>query len=96
MFKDYSQKTAEISANCVDAFENLVDYPFPLEKLDNIDSHEFFHGGGIENWGLILYTDVLPQLWESLSAIDQLGVQSIICHENAHQVCFALKIMKNY
>jgi tricorn protease interacting factor F2/3 len=63
----------------------LVDYPLPLEKLDNIDTHKFFHGGGIENWGLILYTDVLAQLWSSLSAEEELGITSVICHETSHQ-----------
>ncbi|KAI6189440.1 Thyrotropin-releasing hormone-degrading ectoenzyme [Aphelenchoides bicaudatus] len=82
---NYTKETAQISANCVDAFESLVGYNFPLEKLDNIDTHLFFHGGGIENFGLILYTDVLPQLWPILSTTDVLGVQSIICHENSHQ-----------
>ncbi|KAI6185551.1 putative aminopeptidase-2 [Aphelenchoides besseyi] len=77
--------TPEKSANCIDAFESLVGVQYPLEKLDNIDTHSFFHGGGIENFGAILLTDVLANLKSSMSSTDDLDIYSIMCHETAHQ-----------
>ncbi|KAI6230048.1 hypothetical protein M3Y99_01113200 [Aphelenchoides fujianensis] len=53
----YVGDTAQKSANCIDAMETLVNVPYPLGKLDNVDVHDFYHGGGIEEWGQILYTD---------------------------------------
>ncbi|KAI6174709.1 putative aminopeptidase-2 [Aphelenchoides bicaudatus] len=82
----YTKETAKITADCVDAFESLVGYNFPLEKLDSLDTHLNFHvGGGVENWGLIMYTDILMQPWNMLSFTDILAVQTVMCHEVAHQ-----------
>ncbi|KAI6237696.1 putative aminopeptidase-2 [Aphelenchoides besseyi] len=77
--------TPQKSANCIDAFELLVGVDYPLQKLDNIDTIDFFHGGGIENFGAILFTKVLANLQSAMSPTDDLDIYSIMCHETAHQ-----------
>ncbi|KAI6230743.1 hypothetical protein M3Y99_01018300 [Aphelenchoides fujianensis] len=81
----YIGDTAQKSANCIDAMETLVNVPYPLDKLDNVDVHDFYHGGGIEEWGQILYTDVLINLPSAMGVLDDYDVYATICHENAHQ-----------
>ena len=48
---------------------------------DNLDIFDFFHGGGIENFGLISYTNVTYTLPSAQSAQSALGTASLMCHE---------------
>ncbi|KAK4883355.1 hypothetical protein RN001_006674 [Aquatica leii] len=69
-----------MTAKSVDFMETYTRVPFALPKLDELAVTKF--GGGMENWGLIVYGErFLLTLYES----EKSTILSVVAHEIAHQ-----------
>ncbi|CAD5208601.1 unnamed protein product [Bursaphelenchus xylophilus] len=82
-YRGLTNEAAVIGAHCVDTMENLVRVNYPLSKLDHLDTVEF-SAGGMENFGFIIYGDIVPSSFGQTIA-ESYGQKSVICHETAHQ-----------
>ncbi|GFX11182.1 endoplasmic reticulum aminopeptidase 2 [Trichonephila clavipes] len=73
----------DIGSKILTGFEKYFDVPFPLKKLDLIGIPDF-GSNGMENWGLITFSE--PSLVsENISNVDsKLHISDIIAHELAH------------
>ncbi|CAD5205760.1 unnamed protein product [Bursaphelenchus okinawaensis] len=79
----FIEDAAKTGAHCVDAMENLVRVNYPLSKLDHLDTVQF-SAGGMENFGLIIYGNFVPEQ-VGTSIAERYSRKSVICHETAHQ-----------
>jgi len=73
-----------VAAKALDVYEELLQVPFPLPKIDIVSIPDF-GPGAMENWGLITYraTNVLA---DELSAPhDRQAVACTVVHELGHQ-----------
>ncbi|CAD5208149.1 unnamed protein product [Bursaphelenchus xylophilus] len=82
-FDGFTQDSALVGAQCVDAMESLVKFNYPLKKLDHLDT-VVFAAGGMENFGLIIYGGYVPNRIGQTAA-EEVGRKRVICHETAHQ-----------
>ncbi|CAD5208528.1 unnamed protein product [Bursaphelenchus xylophilus] len=80
----FIQETAEVAANIIDVMENLTGIPYPLEKLDHLDTISMAEGGAMENFGLIIYAGCLTGLIDE-DASSKYGRLILVGHETSHQ-----------
>ncbi|CAH0395173.1 unnamed protein product [Bemisia tabaci] len=77
----------------LDYFEKYFDMKYPLPKLDMVAiPPRYFPVGGMENWGLVTFSESSFLLEESATKVWR--VASIITHEIAHQWVGNLVTMK--
>lgn len=69
-------------------FEEVLNVPYPLTKMDHI-ALTFFNFGAMENFGLITYIDygllLDPRTSESAKNNKEMSILGLIAHEYAHQ-----------
>ena len=75
----YGLQTAK---RCINILSSLLEYPFPLPKLDLLLVPGMC--GGMENWGLITLATKSFLVAADNSAADKVVVAQIIAHEIAH------------
>jgi aminopeptidase 2 len=74
----------DLTVKTLDFYEVTFGAPYPLPKLDSVAVANF--GGGMENFGLIIYGESLLLLDEATaSAADRFRVSEVVQHELAHQ-----------
>ncbi|KAJ3308252.1 Aminopeptidase 2 mitochondrial [Boothiomyces sp. JEL0838] len=75
----------EVGVKTLEFFSEYFGIPYPLPKCDQIAVPEL-SVGGMENWGLITYTEILI-LYDKDKSGDQFKrrVAGTVCHELAHQ-----------
>ncbi|CAJ0588782.1 unnamed protein product [Cylicocyclus nassatus] len=70
---------------CLDFYEKLLNYKFPLEKLDMV-ALPTFKAGAMENWGLMMFSESNLLYDRHLHDLnDKLRIVRVIAHELAHQ-----------
>jgi puromycin-sensitive aminopeptidase len=79
---DYSLKAAKKTA---DFFNNYLDFPYPLKKLDLVALPDF-GAGAMENWGLMTFRESCMLVDKQNTSLDtKQYVASVVAHEIAHQ-----------
>ncbi|KAJ8335466.1 hypothetical protein SKAU_G00388080 [Synaphobranchus kaupii] len=74
-----------ITGNILDFFEEYSGIKYPLGKLDQVGIQRF-GAGGMENWGLIIYSEsILTYESEIYTTREKETTAIIIAHELAHQ-----------
>ncbi|VDM69780.1 unnamed protein product [Strongylus vulgaris] len=79
---------------CLEYYEKLFNYAFPLKKQDMIALPDF-SAGAMENWGMITYREN-SLLYDKMlyGPVSKLRVSYVIAHELAHQWFGDLVTMK--
>ncbi|GFS55864.1 glutamyl aminopeptidase [Nephila pilipes] len=92
-FIEKTYYSLDIGSKILTGFEKYFDVPFPLKKLDMIAIPDY-GSNGMENWGLITYSE--PSLIsENVSNVDsKLHISDIVAHELAHMWFGDLVTMK--
>ncbi|XP_061102770.1 aminopeptidase N-like [Conger conger] len=83
-----------ITGNILDFFEEYTGIKYPLGKLDQVGI-QGFEARGMENWGLIMYSEGILTYNEEVFTTTEKGIAAIvIAHEVAHQWFGNLVTMK--
>ncbi|XP_077540937.1 aminopeptidase N-like [Haemaphysalis longicornis] len=81
----YANYAAEITPLMIEYFEQLLDVPYALPKIDLVALPSFLVGAK-ENWGLVTFhQNSLLFDEESNGASDKIAIATVIAHELAHQ-----------
>ncbi|KAB2029134.1 hypothetical protein ES319_D05G142700v1 [Gossypium barbadense] len=82
---DEGKFALEVAVKSLDIFTRYFSMPYPLPKLDMVAVPEFF-GGGMENYGLIIYRENEMLYTDSRStAARKQRLTIVVAHEVAHQ-----------
>lgn len=79
------QFALDCACQCLDAYDDFFDTPYPLPKLDMVAIPEFAMGA-MENWGLVTYREVDLLIDPVVASSQQKQrVAVVVTHELAHQ-----------
>lgn len=81
--KNYTLYAHEITFKAIKYLEEILKVEYSLPKLDQISIPEY--SGGMENWGLIVYSPQILYKANSSSLSEKDSTLILVCHEIAHQ-----------
>lgn len=81
--KNYTIYAHEITFKAIKYLEEILKVEYSLPKLEQISIPEY--SGGMENWGLIVYSPQILYKANSSSLSEKDSTLILICHEIAHQ-----------
>lgn len=81
--KNYTLYAHEITFKSIKYLEEILNVEYSLPKLDQISIPEY--SGGMENWGLIVYSPQILYKINSSSLSEKDSTLILVCHEIAHQ-----------
>ncbi|XP_054706486.1 uncharacterized protein LOC129216302 [Uloborus diversus] len=88
-----TQYALSVASRILTYYANYFDVPFPLKKLDMITIPDYTHSG-MENWGLITYSEQALLCDNFTTENTKYHVSTIIAHELAHMWFGDLVTMK--
>ncbi|XP_077868457.1 aminopeptidase N-like [Saccoglossus kowalevskii] len=81
---DILQYSLDMATKQLQIFEEILDVPYDLPKLDHIAIPKFYFGG-MENWGIIMYRDSRITYDSASDPPSKMqNVNSLVSHETAH------------
>ncbi|KAK9737516.1 Peptidase family M1 domain [Popillia japonica] len=84
--KNRADNAIGVSPGILGAIADFVNVPYSLEKMDQIGIPEGYFSGGMENWGLVIYSEPYLAYGNHLAdAINKQSAITMISHEFAHQ-----------
>ncbi|KAF1757511.1 hypothetical protein GCK72_013967 [Caenorhabditis remanei] len=82
--KEQGQYSLDLSAKCIDWYNEWFDIPYPLPKCDLIAIPDFSMGA-MENWGLVTYREIALLVDPGVTSTRQKSrVALVVAHELAH------------
>jgi aminopeptidase N len=82
---DHGAFASVTAARMLSFYEQYLDYPYDLPKMDSV-AVPIFWAGAMENWGLNLYQTYYLIYTEGESTeMDKWNMVSVLAHELSHQ-----------